>query len=41
MTLADQLNVPEWKVYVEALVTLVIPILIATIFRRSRQQEDE
>lgn len=41
MAFADQLNIPEWTVYVEALITFVVPLLISYVFNRFRQIEDE
>jgi hypothetical protein len=40
MSFADQLNIPEWTVYVQALVTLAIPILISFIFKQIRGLKD-
>lgn len=41
MAMTDQLNIPEWTVYVEALVTLAIPLIVSYVTRRFRQTEDE
>ncbi|WP_157265950.1 MULTISPECIES: hypothetical protein [Bacillales] len=40
MSLAEQLNIPEWTVYLQALVTLVIPIIISFIFKQIRGLKD-
>jgi hypothetical protein len=39
--MADSINIPDWTVYVQALVCLVIPALIAYAFKRFRSIEDE
>lgn len=41
MALHDQINIPNWTVCVQAVVTLVIPLLISSIFNRYRQADDE
>ncbi|WP_262985658.1 hypothetical protein [Paenibacillus sp. PL91] len=41
MAMINQLNIPEWPVYVQAAVTLVIPVIIFYIFKKLRPTEDE
>ncbi|WP_364148399.1 hypothetical protein [Paenibacillus sp. LPE1-1-1.1] len=36
-----ELNIPEWIVYLEAVVVLVIPLIISYIFKRIRKTRDE
>lgn len=41
MTKGIELNIPEWIVYLEAAVVLIIPLAISYIFKRIRQSRDE
>ncbi|CAM4201452.1 hypothetical protein PAAL109150_15205 [Paenibacillus alkaliterrae] len=34
-------NIPEWKVFVEAFVTLAVPLMIAYLFKWFRKPEEE
>ncbi|WP_419873542.1 hypothetical protein [Candidatus Pristimantibacillus sp. PTI5] len=41
MTKGIELKIPEWNVYLEAAIVLVIPLIISFIFKRLRQTRDE
>lgn len=41
MIAAVQLNIPDWTVYVGALVALAVPLIISYVLNRFRQAEDE
>lgn len=35
------MNIPEWKVFVQALVTLLVPLAISYVFKGFRKSEEE
>jgi hypothetical protein len=41
MAMIEQLNLPEWPVFIQAAVTLVIPLIIFFIFKKLRPSGDE
>ncbi|MGM0882822.1 MAG: hypothetical protein ACQEXQ_17515 [Bacillota bacterium] len=34
-------NIPDWKVFVQALVTLAVPIMVTYVFNWFRKAEEE
>ncbi|MDQ8733668.1 hypothetical protein [Paenibacillus sp. LHD-38] len=41
MTTGIELKIPEWIVYLEAIIVLIIPLTISYIYKRIRQTRDE